>query len=189
MRSAIVVVVLASALTGCASLQGQKAYMNSAATHTPEGHSLWARPQEVGYSIGNEISGEATNISILCAGPLCLFTFGAEAGGAFGDIGGAIGGLMGHAAVSDPLVGAAAGAAVAAAGPGVDGIYVTQHETNLLDLLIFKKKTAQVKGRALGLKPLGEVSMERVDKDRFLRGLGGGGNQLIVPGSVIDMMK
>ena len=38
-------------------------------------------------------------------------------------------------------------------------------------------------------KPLGEVSMERVDKDRFLRGLGGGGNQLVVPGSVVDMLK
>lgn len=192
MRKAMMVVLAASALTGCASLQGNKAYMNSAATHAPEGHALWARPQEVGYSIGNEISGEATNIGILCMGPVgCLFEFGAEAGSAFGDIGGMIGGLLGKTStVADPLVGAAAGAAVAAAGPGVDGIYVTQHETNLLNLIIFKKRTAQVKGRALGLKPLGEVSMERVDKERFLRALGsGGGNTLQVPGSVVDMLK
>jgi hypothetical protein len=78
---------------------------------------------------------------------------------------------------------------VATAGPGVDGIYITQHDTNTLNLLIFKKRTAQVRGRALGLKPLGEVSMERVDKVRYLRALGGGGNQLVIPGSVVDMLK
>lgn len=91
----------------------------------------------------------------------------------------------------DPLVKSAGGAAVAAAGPGVDGIYITQHDTNTLNILnIFKKRTAQVRGRALGLKPIGEVSMERADKARFLRALSGaGGNRLEIPGSVVDMLK
>lgn len=67
MRIALAAVLAFSALTGCASVQGQRAYMDAAASHLPEGQALWARPQEVGYSIGNEISGEATNISILLA--------------------------------------------------------------------------------------------------------------------------
>ncbi len=189
MRFMMMAVVAFAALTGCKSVQGNKAYMDTAAAHIPEGHSLWSRPQEVGYSIGNEISGEATNIAILGG----LFTFGSEDGGVFGDIGGMIGGILGNgpsAPTVDPLVRSAAGSAVAAAGPGVDGIYITQHDTTTLDLLIFRKRTAQVRGRALGLKPLGEVSMERADKARFLRALaGGGGNTLQIPGSVIDMLK
>lgn len=189
MRIALAAVLAFSALTGCASVQGQRAYMDAAASHLPEGQALWARPQEVGYSIGNEISGEATNISILFG----LLTFGAEDGDVFSGLTGLIGGLMGTTTgpTVDPLVKSAGGAAVAAAGPGVDGIYITQHDTNTLNILnIFKKRTAQVRGRALGLKPIGEVSMERADKARFLRALSGaGGNRLEIPGSVVDMLK
>ena len=155
--------------------------MDAPAASDPEGHKVWARPQEVGYTIGADIKGEATTVSILFG----LITVGADDGG----IAGAFLSLLGPVAGTDPLVRSAAGAAISAAGAGVDGIYLTHHETSTLNLLVFKKRTAVVRGRALILRPLGEVSQERADRERFLQALGGRGAQLQIPPALVESAK
>lgn len=163
--------------TGCASLNSNRSHMDPASGMAPEDHTMWARPQEVGYAIGQDISGEATNIIILFG----LFSIGAEEG---------LLGILGGFGAGDPLVRTAAGAAVQNAGQGVDGIYITHHETSTLNFLwLFRKRTATVKGRALTLRPLGEVSLERADRFRYLQALGGGDKQLNFPSSMLDILK
>lgn len=163
--------------TGCASLNSNRSNMDSPSGMSPEEHTLWARPQEVGYAIGQDIGGEATNILILFG----LFTIGAEEG---------ILGILGGGGANDPLVRSAAGVAVQNAGQGVDGIYITHQETSTLNFLwLFRKRTAIVKGRALTLRPLGEVSVDRADRYRYLQALGGGDKQLNFPSSMLDILK
>lgn len=186
--------------TGCMSLQGQKALMDAAAAHNPEPHGMWTRPQEVGYTIGNDISGEATSTMILFG----LITLGSEGGGILATVGGAvstISGTVGNVfgldskAALDPLVLAAAGAAVQSAGAGTDGIYITQHDTTTLLIGgFYGKRTARVRGRALTLKPIGEVSLERADKERYLRDLGGAldglkVNKLDLPANILEAIN
>lgn len=153
------------AVSGCAVTSGGRSTMDSPARHSPEPQALWARPQEVGYVIGNEIVGEATTVRVLG-----IFTFGAEDGSnPFIEFAR----LLGLSAdEKDPLVRAAAANAVASA-QNTDGIYVTTHETSNLNLFLFSKRTATVRGRAIQLKPIGEVSLERADRERMLRAISG----------------
>lgn len=151
---------------GCA--HGQRSYIDSTSAMAPEPAAMWSRPQEVGYTLGERIQGEA---SMNCV--LMFICWGAEDGGASAAISGLIGALMGQAAPADPLVRAAAAGAVLSAPTETDGIYVLNHETDSFNIFIFSRRSARVIGKAVRLHPIGEVSQERADKVRNLRAASG----------------
>lgn len=170
--SILIALSMGQALTGCAASYGARARMSAPADLAPEEQTTWARPQEVGFDIGDEIRGEATHVSILFG----LLRFGADDGStAFGWVGGVVGDVLNFKPLSylptDPLTRAAAGNAVHNT-QGADGIYITSQEVNTFDLFLFEKRTAKVRGRMLKMRAIGEVSQERADKNRNLRALG-----------------
>ncbi|ATB35605.1 hypothetical protein CYFUS_001019 [Cystobacter fuscus] len=153
--------------TGCAT--GGRAYMDAGLSNRAEPASVWNRPQEVGFDWGAEITGAATYQCVVL-----FICWGAEDGGALEGVGTLIGTITGRGgAVTDPLVRAAAANAVKST-PKTDGIYVVAHETDSLNILIYKKRTATVRGKAITVKTLGEVSQDRADRNRNMNALGGG---------------
>ncbi len=150
--------------TGCAT--GGRAYMDTGFSNRAEPASVWNRPQEVGFDWGAEINGEATY--------QCLFVlicWGAEDGGALDGVGAIIGSITGKGGpVTDPLVRAAAANAVKNT-PKADGMYVVTHETDSLNILVYKKRSASVRGKAITVRPIGEVSQDRADRNRNLNAL------------------
>ncbi len=161
--------VMALAVTGCAT--GNRAYMDSALQNRAEAASVWNRPQEVGFDLGAEITGEAQRQCVL--GFVC---WGAEDGGSLDAISGLLGSILGGGAQApsvDPLVRAAAAIAVRDT-PKTDGIFIVSHETDLFNIFVYSKRNAKVRGKAITLRPIGEVSQERADKYRNLRAVGGG---------------
>lgn len=159
---ALVLAVTSMGLTGCAT--GARAYADTAIGNRAEAATVWNRPQEVGFDWGSDIEAEVSR--------QCVFGFicwGYEDG----DIGAIFGAIFGGGKeVADPLVKAAAAVAVANA-QKADGIFVVSHETDAFDILIFKRRTARVKGKAFTLRPMGEVSQDRADRVRNLSALGG----------------
>lgn len=175
------VAMAAAAMTMVACAHGQQAYMDPAASMRPESISTWSRPQEFSFTMGDRITGEVARSCILFA--IC---WGAEDGGATDLIQGIIGSITGRTSgpTIDPLVRAAAAGAVfdaTAAGNEVDGIYVLNHETDSFNIGVYMRKSARVVGRAVKLKPLGEVSQERADKERYLRAMSRGGSIIQMP--------
>lgn len=168
MFSKHLVVVALFAVMGMGCLHGQRAYIDPTAQMNPEPAAMWSRPQEVGYTLGERIQGEA---SLNCI--LFIICWGAEDGGAAGAIQGIIGAITGQAAPSDPLVRAAAAGAVLSAPQETDGIYVLNHETDAFNIIVFSRRSARVIGKAVRLHPIGEVSQERADKVRNLRAING----------------
>jgi hypothetical protein len=169
----------AAAMTMVACAHGQRAYMDPTASMRPESISTWSRPQEFTFTMGDRITGEVSRSCVL--GFIC---WGADDGGPGAIVSGIIGQFTGAATPSDPLVGAAAAGAVfdaTAAGNEVDGIYVLNHETDSFNIFVYSRKSARVVGRAVKLKPLGEVSQERADKERFLRAMSHGGSIIQMP--------
>ena len=61
----LVLCFVAMTAVGCAA-HGQKSYIDPVATMRPEPAAMWTRPQEVGYTLGERIQGEATQT---CIGP------------------------------------------------------------------------------------------------------------------------
>lgn len=179
----IAVMVLAVSGTGC--LHGQRAYMDPMAGMRPEPAAMWSRPQEVGYSLGERLQGQA---AVTCI--LKFICWGAEdggLGGIFSGVAGAVGSMLGREAQApaDPLVRAAAAVAVMSAPAETDGIYVLNHETDSFDIFIFSRRSATVIGKAVRLKPIGEVSQERADKERYLKAMSGG--QIHMPSTFGDI--
>lgn len=162
LKNLISLSLLAAVSVGCA--HGQRSYIDSTTGMSPEPAALWSRPQEVGYTLGERIQGEASRTCILF-----LICWGAEDGGAGAVISGLIGSLTGQSAPSDPIVRAAAAGAVLSAPQETDGIWVLNHETDSFDIFIFTRKSARVIGKAVRLHPIGEVSQERADKVRMLK--------------------
>ena len=151
---------------GCA--HGQRSYIDPTAAMAPEPAAMWSRPQEVGYTLGERIQGEASMNCIFF-----VICWGAEDGGIGAALSGIIGSLTGQSAPADPLVRAAAAGAVLSAPQETDGIYVLNHETDSFDIFIFTRKSARVIGKAVRLHPIGEVSQERADKVRMLKAASG----------------
>lgn len=178
MKQVIALTLFAVTAVGCA--HGQRAYADPTAGMNPEQMSLWARPQEVGYTLGERIQGEASRN--------CLFMFicwGADDGGAGAVLGGIFGALTGQSAPADPLVRAAAAGAVLSAPTETDGIYVLNHETDDFNIFIYSRRSARVVGKAVRLQPIGEVSQERADKVRNLRAMSGA--QIHMPAAFGDV--
>lgn len=116
----------------------------------PESHEMWARPYEMGYDVASEIVGTASATQVLL-----LFSFGDDPDNF----------VMGFIPGNNPLVKNAAANAVEKA--DADGIYVTRVNVEKKGLWPFYwSRSATVHGRALRLKPLGEVSQERADEMR-----------------------
>ena len=157
---------LAVISVGCA--HGQRSYIDATSGMAPEPAAMWSRPQEVGYTLGERLTGEASMNCILM-----FICWGAEDGGAGAAIAGIIGSLTGQSAPSDPLVRAAAAGAVLTAPQETDGIYVLNHETDSFNIFLFSRKSARVIGKAVRLHPIGEVSQERADKVRNLKAASG----------------
>lgn len=168
LKKLFIVGFAALAASGCAA-HGQRAYMDPTATMRPEPASMWTRPQEVGYTLGERLTGEASRTCILW-----VICWGADDGGAGAALSGLLGAATGDSAPSDPIVRAAAAGAVLAAPTETDGILVLNHETNSFDIFIMSTKSARVIGKAVRLHPIGEVSQERVDKVRNLKAMSGG---------------
>ena len=74
--------------------------------------------------------------------------------------------------MTDPLVRAAAANAVKNA-PKTDGIFVVAHDTDAFNILVYKKRKATVRGKAITVRNIGEVSQDRSDRNRNLNALGG----------------
>jgi len=168
MRSQIAVWLLAAAVavsTGCAA--GARAYMDSTLTNHAEPATVWTRPQEVGFDWGGEVTGEATRQCILA-----FICWGSEGGGALGGLGAVFSSFSASAEINDPLVSAAAANAVSTT-PKADGIFVISHETDALDVFFYSRKVARVRGKAITVRNIGEVSQDRTDKNRNLSALGG----------------
>jgi hypothetical protein len=154
--------------------------MDPTAAMKPEPAALWSRPQEMGYSLGERLTGEA---SLTCI--LKFICWGAEDGGLGGVFSGVIGAFTGQQAPSDPLVRAAAAGAVLTAPSETDGIYVLNHETDNFDIFVYSHRSAKVIGKAVRLKPIGEVSQERSDKERYLKAMSGA--QIHMPSTFGDV--
>lgn len=178
MKQFILLAAVAIAGTGC--MHGQRAYMDATTGMAPEPAAMWSRPQEVGYTLGERLQGEATKNCVLM-----FICWGAEDGGLGAAFSGIIGSLMGQSAPSDPLVRAAAAGAVLSAPTETDGIYVLNHETDAFDIFIYSRRSARVVGKAVRLHPIGEVSQERADKERFLRAMSG--SNIHMPSTFADV--
>jgi hypothetical protein len=177
MKQIIAVAALAATLVGCA--HGQDVKANANAGFAPESMRMWSRPQEYGYNLGERLQGEASSNCVLFA--IC---WGADDGGFLGGFAGALGGLLGGSGKdADPLVSAAAANAVLTAPTETDGIYVLNHETDSFNIYIYSRRSARVIGKAMRLHPIGEVSQERADKERFLRAMSGRGATIQMPAS------
>ncbi len=177
-KNLVAVASFAVIATGCA--HGQRSYIDPTAAMAPEPVSMWTRPQEVGYTLGERIQGEASKTCIL--GFIC---WGADDGGVGAIVSGLIGTIMGQAAPSDPLVRAAAAGAVLSAPQETDGIYVLNHESDEFNIYIYYRRSARVIGKAVRLHPIGEVSQERADKVRNLRAASGANIQ--IPGASLGL--
>ncbi len=164
---ALVLAVTSMGLTGCAT--GARAYADTAIGNRAEAATVWNRPQEVGFDWGSDIEAEVSRQCLF--GVIC---WGYEDGSPLDAIASIIGSIFGGGGkeVGDPLVRAAAAVAVANA-QRADGIFVVSHDTDSFDILIFKRRTARVKGKAFTLRPMGEVTQDRADRVRNLSALGG----------------
>lgn len=159
-------------LSSCAVTSSGKGHLDSVASLRPEPNSMWARPQEVSYQVGEKIEGEAARQCVLF-----LFCWGDEggAGGLSSVLGGIMADVMGTnldrviaglgAAYADPLVRAAS--AKATRGTPADGLYLLSQEATELNFVLFSRRAVKVTGRAITFKVIGEVSQERADKERF----------------------
>lgn len=167
MKKFLMVAAIAVAATGC--LHGQEVKAEANAGMAPESARMWSRPQEVGYTLGERLQGEASLN--------CLFMFicwGADDGGVMGGLTGTVGALLGGGKTSgDPLVRAAAASAVMTAPTETDGIYVLNHETDSFNIFVYSRRSARVIGKAVRLHPIGEVSQDRSDKERYLKAMSG----------------
>jgi hypothetical protein len=170
-KNLVAVALFAVVAMGCA--HGQRSYIDPTAAMAPEPAAMWSRPQEVGYTLGERIQGEAAMNCILF-----VICWGAEDGGVGAALSGIIGSLTGQSAPADPLVRAAAAGAVLSAPQETDGIYVLNHETDSFNIIIYTRRSARVIGKAVRLHPIGEVSQERADKVRNLRAASGSNFQL-----------
>jgi hypothetical protein len=170
MKKILALAALAATLVGCA--HGQDVKANANAGLAPEAMRMWSRPQEYGYTLGERLQGEASYNCVLY-----FICWGAEGGGdVFSSLFGVVGALLpfgGGAKSSDPLVNAAAANAVLTAPTETDGIYVLNHETDSLNIFVYSRRSARVIGKAMRLHPIGEVSQERADKERFLHAMSG----------------
>lgn len=181
MKKIVAVAALAATLVGC--VRGQDVKANANARFWPEGMRMWSRPQEFGYTLGERLLGEA---SVHCV--LMFICWGADDGGFLGAFAGAISGVLsGSGKDADPLVNAAAANAVLSAPTETDGIYVLNHETDSFNIFVYSRRSARVVGKAMRLHPIGEVSQERADKERFLRAMSGGGALIQMPSSFADV--
>ena len=161
-KNLVVLGFVAMSAVGCAA-HGQKSYIDATSNMRPEAAAMWSRPQEVGYTLGERIQGEATQTCILM-----VICWGADDGG----LGGLLGSIGGDSP-SDPIVRAAAAGAVLSAPTETDGIYVLSHETDSFQMFLFSRRSARVIGKAVRLHPIGEVSQERADKVRNLKAMSG----------------
>ena len=162
-KNIVVLSFVALSAVGCAA-HGQKSYIDATSNMRPEPAAMWSRPQEVGYTLGERLQGEAVQTCILF-----VICWGADDGGLAG-----LFGAIGGDSPGDPIVRAAAAGAVLSAPTETDGIYVLNHETDSFNMFIFSRKSARVIGKAVRLHPIGEVSQERADKVRNLKAMSAG---------------
>lgn len=189
MRALLLVVAVASSVS-CAVSSNARNHLDSVASMRPEPHSMWARPQEVTYQIGEKLEGEASRQCVL------FFVCWGDEGGAGGlssvfgaltaDLSGirleqVIAGL--GAAYADPLVRAASAHAVS--NSNADGLYLLSQQATELNFVLFSRRAVRVTGRAVTFKVIGEVSQERADRERFpQQWILPSGNIHVAPGSV-----
>lgn len=164
-------IVIAASLftfaTACSSVQSADAGLRANTAFSPEASTTWARPTEVGYDFtGQEIEGKASSTSILFG----LISFGASDTSLLSSI---IGLIRGGG--TDTAIARAAAYDAMSKAENVDGIYVTRQTGSSFSFIgLYRSEEVTVRGKALRLRVIGEVSQDRADKERFLRALPAG---------------
>ena len=150
------ILMAAVVVTGCAT-NSRRIKLQEEAALVAENQGLWTRPSEVGFKLGDEITGTAVSTRVLG------FNVG-EAKNArnilnFGVIDGtgarlsSTGQFAAYKAVTDAKA---------------EGIYVTRVQVESKGVLVFwTTETVTVYGRALTLTDYGPVDQERADEWRF----------------------
>jgi hypothetical protein len=150
MKTGILSLLVLFTIASCSTVDSN-ANLSANAGFDPASHTMWTRPNEVGYEILGDITGEHDYITI----------FGLTMGDEPTNSSGVFSILMPGSGGDDPMVNAAALNAVENA-PGTDGIYITSHSVTVGGIPGFRSYKSTVKGKAIKLVDLGRVSEERL---------------------------
>lgn len=166
----LVVVLVLAVMTGCTTMD-RRVTPVAEAGFAPERLTTWSRPVEISFEFGDEVVGTASYTVVLG-----IFKSGevpTSAGGLLSASTMVLGAITGVQA-EDPQI--ATAAAKAARSVDADGLFVTAVEVEEDTFLwLYRKRTITVRGKAMTLVDLGQVSEERADNARYLRLLPSGG--------------
>lgn len=155
MNRVVLLLALATLATACTS-NARKVQLQNAASLNVDAHTLWSRPTEVGYRVGDQIFATATSDKVLG------FHVGEARPGS--DVLSVV--LPPSGGGLSPLEEFAAYKAVAES--GAEGIYVTRIESESRGFLFFfRHQEVTLYGRALTLQDYGPVAENRADLWRF----------------------
>lgn len=151
-----------TAVSACSTVS-KNPYLRDSAEFAPEDARMWSRPSELGYEFRDRVEGSVSvtkvfGITVEGEQPPQDNVIELISGLASGD----------KKSVENPLIRHAAAKAIDDVKG--DGIYVLRAEIRTNGLWPFyERETAMVKGVSLVIKDLGPVSLERADKERFLK--------------------
>jgi hypothetical protein len=147
----VLATIISIVLLGSCGTTDSNANLSANAGFDPAAHTMWTRPNEVGYEILGDIAGEHDYFTI----------FGLTMGDEPTDSSGILSIIVPGNDSNDPMINAAALNAVENA-PEADGIYITSHVVTETGIPGFKSYRSRVKGKAIKLVDLGRVSEERM---------------------------
>lgn len=169
----LTIVLALGVITGCTTTDN-RATPVAEAGFAPESLTTWSRPVEISFEIGEDVVGAASYTVVL--GVFKSGEVPSSAGGVLSASTMLLGAITGKQS-DDPEIGTAAHKAVRSV--DADGLFVTSVEIEEDTFLwLYKKRTVTVRGKALTLVDLGQVSEERADNARYLRLLPSGGIDL-----------
>ena len=166
----VTVALVLATVAGCTTMD-RRATPVAEAGFAPERLTTWSRPVEISFEFGEDVVGTASYTVVLG-----IFKSGevpTSVGGLLSASTMLLGAISGDQA-KDPQIGTAAFKAVQSV--DADGLFVTAVEIEEDTFLwLYKKRTITVRGKAMTLVDLGQVSEERADNARYLQLLPSGG--------------
>ncbi len=166
----LLVVLALGMIAGCTTMD-RRATPVAEAGFAPERLTTWTRPVEITFEFGEDVVGSASYTVVL--GVFKSGEVPTSAGGLLSASTMLLGVITG-AQAEDPQIATAAFKAVQSV--GADGLFVTSVEIEENSFLWFyKSRTITVRGKAMTLVDLGQVSEDRADNARYLRLLPTGG--------------
>jgi hypothetical protein len=159
---ALLLVAAMTAVSACSTVS-KNPYLRAAADFEPEDARMWSRPGELGYELRDRV--EAT-VSVTKVFGITVEGEQPPQDNVIEIIAGLVSGDKKQ--VENPLVRHAAAKAVDDVKG--DGIYVLRAEIRTNGLWPFyEKQSATVRGVSLVIKDLGQVSVDRADRERMLK--------------------